>query len=131
MTIKQVLTPVTEVQWLAATDTACDALDHMEAYDLTAAPILDWRGRYVGTLTAADLRRHLASGRDRAVALATPVARIERRARYEAVTLDASVDSLVAQAAARCFVPVVDDTGKLVGIVGRERILDGRMPSAA
>ena len=102
----------------------------METYELTAAPILDWNGRYLGTVTEADLRRHVAST-DQAAALATPLSTVERRSHNLAVTIDRDVESLVEQASGHRFIPVVDDSGRLLGIVDRRRILDLRLPSAA
>lgn len=130
MKITQLLTPITDVHWISVTDTVRDAFDHMETYELTAAPILDWNGRYLGTVTEADLRRHVAST-DQAAALATPLSTVERRSHNLAVTIDRDVESLVEQASGHRFIPVVDDSGRLLGIVDRRRILDARLPSAA
>jgi CBS domain-containing protein len=130
MKIMQLLTPMAEVHWILVTDTVRDALDHMETYDLSAAPILDRDGRYLGTVTMADLQRHMA-GADRTAALATPLSAVERRSRNPAASVDRAVDSLVEQALGHRFIPVVDDGGRLLGIVDRRRILDGQLPLAA
>src|SRR6185295_219730 len=88
MTILQLLTPIADASWLSATDTVRDALDHLETYELSAAPLVDRTGRYAGTVTQADLRRHVAGAADRAAALATPLSAIERRARNPAVGIE-------------------------------------------
>jgi CBS-domain-containing membrane protein len=131
MKITQLLTPKTAVQWLSVADTVRDAFDHFETYELGAAPILDWSGRYVGTVTEADLRRHMSNATDRVVAAATPLARVERRSHNPAVTIDTNMDVLVAQATMHPFVPVVDDAGRFLGSIDRRRVLDTRLPSAA
>ncbi|HUJ60670.1 MAG TPA: CBS domain-containing protein [Kofleriaceae bacterium] len=131
MTILQLLTPIARVQWLSVSDTVRDAFDQLETYELTAAPLLDWAGRYVGTVTEADLRRHVAGTTDRAVAFATPLAEIARRAHNPAVTVDRALASIAEQAAAHSFLPVVDATGRLVGIIERGTIAPRRLPSAA
>jgi len=120
MKILQLLTPVTEVRWLAATDTVRDAFDHMETYDLTAAPVLAWNGRYLGTVTEADLRRHVTGVADRSAAFETRVSEIERRSHVPVIALDADADRISAPAAA--FVAVVDELDRLVGIVERDRL---------
>jgi CBS domain-containing protein len=130
MTILQLLTPISEVSWLSVTDTVRDAFDHLETYELSAAPLVDWNGRYVGTITEADLRRHVASMPDRSAALATPLSAIQRRARNPAVTADRGLEAITDQAAAHGFVPVVDGTERLIGIIERRRLFD-RLPSAA
>jgi CBS domain-containing protein len=103
------ITPVRDVQWLSVTDTVQDAFDHMETFEVTAVPLLDWAGRYVGTLTFADLRRHVDTIGGRG--LASPLGEVPRRAHYPAVSIDDDVERV------ERFVPVIDDTGKLVGIV--------------
>jgi CBS-domain-containing membrane protein len=131
MNIAQLLTPKSAVAWLSITDTVRDAFDHFETYELGAAPLLHWNGRYVGTVTEADLRRHIANMVDRSVAAATPLAKVERRSRNAAVTVDCSMARLVEQATAHPFVPVVDDAARFLGIVDRRRIFETRLPSAA
>jgi CBS-domain-containing membrane protein len=131
MKITQFLTPITKVQWLSATDTVGDAFDHMETYEVTAAPVLDWDGRYLGTVTEADLRRHVERWVDRARALHTPLADVERRSTNPAVAVESDVSSMIAEASAHPFVPVVDASGKLVGIVDPRRIVDAPLPRAA
>ena len=131
MTILQLLTPIARVHWLSVADTVRDAFDQLETYELSAAPLLDWAGRYVGTVTEADLRRHVAATADRAAAFATPLSDIARRAHNPAVTADRALASIETQAAAHSFVPVIDATGRLVGIIDRGRITNRRLPSAA
>lgn len=131
MTMLQLLTPIADVSWLSVTDTVRDAFDHLETYELSAAPLVDWSGRYAGTVTQADLRRHVAAAADRAAALATPLSAIERRAHNPAVGIDRDPASLADEAAAHGFVPVADATGRLVGIIDRRRLLDRHLPSAA
>jgi len=131
MMMLQLLTPITDVPWLSAADTVRDALDHLETYELSAAPLLDHAGRYAGTVTQADLRRHVAGAADRTAALATPLSAIERRARNPAIPIDRDPASLADEAAAHGFVPVVDASGRLAGVIDRRRLLDLHLPSAA
>ena len=131
MKIIQLLTPKIAVQWLSVADTVRDAFDHLETYGLGASPMLDWNGRYIGTVTEADLRRHVVNAIDRDLALATPIAQIERRSSNAAVAMDCEVDSVIEQALLHPFVPVIDDVGRFLGLVDRKRLLDTRLPSAA
>ena len=127
--IIQLLTPKTAVPWLSVADTVRDAFDHLETYELGASPMLDRTGRYVGTVTDADLRRYVANTIDHDAALATPLGQIERRSRNAAVTVDREVDSVVDLASLHRFVPVIDNAGRLLGIVDRRRILETRLPA--
>ena len=131
MTIQKLLTPIAQVQWLSVADTVRDGFDQLETYELSAAPLLDWAGRYVGTVTEADLRRHVAATPDRIAAFAAPLSEIDRRAHNPAVTVDCALAFIEAQAAMHSFVPVVDATGRLLGIIQRGRIAPRRLPSAA
>jgi CBS-domain-containing membrane protein len=117
MTIMKLLTPISEVHWLATTDTVRDAFDHLETHDLRAAPMLDAEHRYRGTVTQSDLRRLVSKARDREAALDTPLAALELRSHNEAVTPERDAAAISAQAAAHPFVPVVDRRGVLLGIV--------------
>jgi CBS-domain-containing membrane protein len=119
MTIMQLLIPISEVHWLSASDTVRDAFDHMETHDLRAAPMLDEDGRYLGTVTEADLRRSISKARDRSAAYQTPLAELELRSHNSPVTPESNVDSIAQQAAAHPFVPVVDKRGHLLGVIDR------------
>lgn len=131
MTLIKMLTPLANVAWLPISDTVRDAYDHLESHDLLAAPLLDWAGRYVGTVTEADLRRHVTGKSDRALAFATPLGQLERRAHNPAVTLDHGLGTLAMRACGCGFVPIVDRTNKLIGIIDRRKLTDLRFPTAA
>jgi CBS domain-containing protein len=117
MKIMQLLTPLADVQWLSVTDTVRDAFDHLETYEVTAAPLLDWSGRYIGTVTEADLRRHVAG----MGSLATALVDVERRSSNVAVAVDDDVTAIAGHLSMQRFIPVVDGSGKLVGVVDRRR----------
>ena len=121
MKIIQLLTPMTRVHCLVVTDTVRDAFDHMETYGVSATPIVDWAGRYTGTVTEADLRRTP----DRTTALAD----VRKGSHVSPVTVDA--DAAILAGIAAPFVPVVDDAGRLIGIVERRHLPDSRLPQAA
>src|SRR5262245_60448246 len=117
MTIMQLLTPISEVHWLSATDTVRDAFDHMETHDLRAAPMLDTDGRYLGTVTEADLRRRVSKARDRNAAYQTPLSELELRSHNAPITPEHKVATIAEQAAGHPFVPVVDKSGRLLGVI--------------
>ena len=127
----QLLTPVRDVAWLSSTDTVRDAFDHMEAYNVTAAPLLDWSRHYLGTVTEADLRRHVAGTPDRMRALGAPLASIDRRAHTEPVTADREIGATIGSRARSRSCPSSTTSGRLLGVVDRGRILDAEAPTAA
>jgi CBS domain-containing protein len=124
MTLMNLVTPIARVAWLSTTDTVRDAFDHLETHELSAAPLLDWTGKYVGTITEADLRRHVASAIDRVFAMATPLRALERRAKNPPVMMDRGVSAIATRAVGHGFIPVIDGTGRLVGVIDRRKIVD-------
>jgi CBS-domain-containing membrane protein len=122
MNMKSMLTPIGGVTYLRATDTVRDAYDRLESHDLPAAPLVDANGTYLGTVTEADLRHHLAGRRDRAMAFETPLSQLERHAKNPPVTPDQSLGTLAMRACSQGFVPVVDGAGKLLGVIDRRKV---------
>lgn len=129
--MKSMLTPVGGVTCVSVGDTVRDAYDRLESHDVTAAPLLDAEGHYVGTITEADLRHHLAGRRDRSMACEERLACVERRGHNPAITLDYTFGALSQRAASHGFVPVVDGAGKLVGVINRRKLSHVRFPHAA
>jgi CBS domain-containing protein len=125
--MKSMLTPVAGVTCVSVGDTVRDAYDRLESHDVTAAPLLDAQGHYVGTITEADLRRHLAGRRDRSMACEERLACVERHGHNPAVTTDYTLGALSMRAAGHGFVPVVDDAGKLVGVIDRRKLAHLRL----
>jgi CBS domain-containing protein len=115
------LLPRSQVACLRVTDTVREAFDRLETRELYAAPVIDASGRYIGMITEADLRRHVVSQRDRIVAFSTPVGKIARSL-VNAPVIERElgmIDEHGARANLHAFIPVVDDIGRLVGIVER------------
>jgi len=131
MHMKAMLTPLAGVACLSIGDSVRDAYDQLESHDLAAAPLLDWSGHYVGTITEADLRRHVAARPDRALAFGTPLGQVQRRANNPAVTLEHGLGTLAMRACSQGFVPVVDTENRLIGIIDRRRLTDLHLPTAA
>lgn len=122
MSLLDLLTPATEVPSLSLTDTVRDAFDRLERFRRAAAPILDRSGRYVATITEADLRRHVTAARNRIHAFAAVLSQVQRGAHNAAVTIDRGVASIIEQATRWGFVPVVDATRRLLGIIDRRQL---------
>jgi CBS domain-containing protein len=130
MSLEKLITPLARVATLVTTDSVRDALGELASHHAAAAPLVDGDGRYAGTLTAADLQRHVASGHRRA-AMRTPLRDVAQRAHNPALAVDESLAVLAARACGHGFVPVVDGDGKLLGIIERRRLPDLHFPSAA
>jgi len=123
MSLLHLLTPIAEVPSLSMTDTVREAFARLERARRVAAPIVDRNGRYVATITEADLRRHVTKTADRINAFAAVLSQVQRGAQNAAVTIDRGVASIIEQATRYGFVPVVDATRRLLGIIDRRRLL--------
>ena len=125
MNVAFFLTPLAEVEWVPAKATMAEALRRMARHRYAAVPVLDDDGRYVGTLTAADLLWKMA-GDDIAAHDAEGVALsdVERRTDFRPVDVTTAIEALIAAATDQNFVPVVDSRGVLMGIVRRKSILE-------
>jgi CBS domain-containing protein len=141
MNITRFLTPKSDVAHLSDRTTVETALDAFEKHGYTAVPVVTDDGRYVGTLSAADLLWHLRRvGRRRSAARVpegqpgpppagalrgdrTRLGKLERRSSNPSVPIGASVESLFDRLLYQSFVPVIDDRGVFVGIVKRSTVL--------
>lgn len=56
---------------------------------------------------------------------------VERRSHDAPVAIDGELGAVIAQAASHPFVPVIDASGKFVGIIDRSRLVEGELPRAA
>ncbi len=101
------------------------ALERMEYHRYTAVPIIDDKGKYVGTLTEGDLLWKMKN---------TPaltfvnteniyLSEIKRHIQNRPVYINAHMEDLIARATEQNFVPVVDDNGVFIGIVRRRELI--------
>ena len=119
------MTPKALCAHLHADDTLRQALERMEKAHYTALPILDAKGRYVGTLTEGDLlwaikgmcHMDLRETEDHRIM------EITHRKDNLAVRVNTSMQDLIERAAHQNFVPVVDDKGDFIGIITRRSIM--------
>jgi CBS domain-containing protein len=107
-------------------------------HDITAVPVVDAVGRPIGMVSEADLLRKQSGQADPMGRLLTPQLGSEERVKVEATTAEGLMTSPVVGArpdwtvveAARVMqdrgikrLPVVDDIGRLIGIVSRSDLL--------
>ncbi|MFF1272129.1 CBS domain-containing protein [Streptomyces marokkonensis] len=115
-----------------------DITEHLAEHGITAVPVVDSQGRPVGVVSEADLLRKQESQADPGGHLAAAHLLPSERAKAHALTAEELMTSPAvtarpqwsvveaARAMARHHVkrlPVVDDTGRLVGIVSRTDLL--------
>lgn len=127
MNILFFLKPKSELDLVYEEDSLGAALERIEKHQFSTIPIINEKsGRYMGTLSEGDLLRDLKK-RDTTAMKADwnrPVMKVKRKRDYRAVRVDANIEELFNYAKEQNFVPVIDDTGVLIGIVTRKAILE-------
>ena len=97
----------------------------MEAHRYSCIPIINDRGKYVGTLTEGDILWGLRnrSSLNMKAAEDVPITSFKRRMDYAPVRVDSDMENLMEKAMRQNFVPVVDDQKNFIGIVTRRDIM--------
>ena len=98
--------------------------EKMEHRKYSTIPILDSRGKYIGTLAEGDLLWYFHSnrlyGRNYELLNLTDV---PRRFDYEPVNVNSNMEDLLSKIIQQNFVPVVDDCDKFIGIITRRDVI--------
>ncbi len=123
MNVALLLTPISLVDTIAAKAFVADAFVDFTAHGYTAVPLVDHKGRYVGTLTEGDLLRLLQADPDAKLGKLR-VDEVPLRVENKAVDVLATLPEVLERANEQNFVPVVDSRGVLMGIVTRRTVLD-------
>ncbi len=127
MNILFFLKPKAELDLVYEDDTIGMAMERIEHHQFSSIPMINEKtGRYLGTLSEGDLLRtfrqkegpSLRSCENRSVMT------VQRKRDYRSVRADSDMEELFRYVTEQNFVPVVDDTGVLIGIVLRSTILD-------
>lgn len=126
MNIAFFLTPKQEVICENINSTMRQALERMEFHSYTAVPIIDDKGKYVGTLTEGDLLWKLKNSPTISFENANKVkiSEIPLRIINKPVSINADIENIISLAINQNFVPVVDDKGIFIGIIKRSDIIE-------
>ena len=100
-------------------------MERMEYHRYTAIPLVDEKGRYVGTLTEGDILWKLKN--DPNITLKDTekvlIRDIPRNVRNKPVSINSDIENLILVAKSQNFVPVVDDSNIFIGIIKRSDII--------
>lgn len=126
MNIAFFLTPKSDVVYETLNSTMRQVIERMEYHKYTAVPIIDEKGRYVGTLTEGDLLWKLKNNPELSIkdTSSIRVCDIPRKVINKPVYIDADMESLISLAINQNFVPVIDDNGIFIGIIKRSDIIN-------
>ena len=97
MNILFFLTPKKDVAYLESNDTLRGALEKIEYHRYTAVPLLDSKGRYIGTVTEGDILRKIKEDFDLTLKNAEeiPITSVNRRWRVDPVNINCEMDDLL------------------------------------
>lgn len=125
MNILFFLIPKHEVAYLEEDFTLRQALEKMEYHRYSAIPIINHNGEYVATITEGDILWYCKSKKDFDLLSSedTPLMDVSRHADYSPVTATSNIEDLISKAMNQNFIPVVDDSGKFIGIITRRDII--------
>ena len=126
MNILRFLTPKSAVCYLYNDFTLRQAVEKMFFHRHHAVPVIDRKGRYVGTVSDGDFLRILyeEESADFRTLEHRHLKEIVSRDANPAVRQGASISDLLGRVKQNAFVPVEDDRGSFIGIVTRRDIIN-------
>ncbi|MFL0196685.1 CBS domain-containing protein [Clostridium sp. WILCCON 0269] len=126
MNIAFFLTPKEDVVCETPNSPVRQALERMEKHRYTAIPLIDDRGKYVGTLTEGDLLWKLKNTPDFNFKNTSKILlkEIPRHMNNKPVRINSDMEDLVSLAVNQNFVPVIDDNDVFIGIIKRSDIIN-------
>ena len=121
MNILFFLTPKVDVAYIYDTFSLRQVLEKMEYHKYSCIPVINEKGKSVGTITEGDLLWGLKKRGDLNLkgAEEVPITSFKRRADYTPVRVDSDMEDLLDKAMRQNFVPVIDDQKNFIGIVTR------------
>lgn len=122
MNISFFLKPKAEVSYLSADCSVRQALDNIMQSGFTAIPVVDPKGRYIGTITEGDFLRLVLSHTSEQLDHMT-VGEVPRRIRHQSVGIDARMENMIDLVSAQNFVPITDGRGMFCGIITRRDVI--------
>jgi len=125
MNILFFLTPKEEVAHIMESDNLRQVLETMERHGFTALPMLNKKGKYIGTITEGDLLWYLKEqGFPTSEELEDiSITVVPRHRDNKAVNVHEKMESLLEKVTNQNFVPVVDDDKIFIGLVTRKDVL--------
>ncbi len=119
------LIPKKDVEYIFDTFTIRQALEKMEFYHYTMIPVISKDGKYVSSLSDADLLWYI-KGRslDLAKAEKQNIMSVKPFREIKSITISKNMDDIKELIINQNFVPVVDDTNCFIGIVTRRAFIN-------
>ena len=119
------LKPKASVCYLVESWTLRQALEKMRHHGYTALPVINEKGRYVGTVSEGDFLWNLLEDDSSDIHLQQKkrLKELIRPAFNQAVPVSTEITGLIERIMAQNFVPVVDDQNVFMGIITRQDVI--------
>lgn len=127
MNILYCLTPKSEVDFIYDDASLNKAIQIFEKNNFFILPLINKKGRFIGTISAADILGCIKENFDLSIKASAefPVRSVKRIKEYKAVNGGTtSMEEIVDVALDQNFVPVVDDDYNFIGIITRKTIMN-------
>lgn len=126
--ILRFMIPKSLVEYINSDSSVRQALEKMHFHKYTAIPVLDSKGKYIGTLSNDDIIDCIMRDGvfNKFEAEEIPVEKILKASSVKPLMHNASIEDLIDSVKEHNFVPIVDDRGCFIGIILRREIL-GRL----
>ena len=127
MNILFCLTPKSEVDFIYDDASLNKAIQIFERNNFFILPLINKKGRYIGTISASDILGCIKENFDLSVKASAdfPVRNVKRIKEYKAVNGGTtSMEEIVVVAMDQNFIPVVDDDSNFIGIITRKSIMN-------
>lgn len=126
MNILRWLTPKSEVDFVHDDASLNKTLRTMQNRNFAAVPIINKNGKYVGTISSGDILGCIKENFDLSIKASAdfPVRNVKRTKDNKAVSVNATMDEVIALALTENFIPVLDDDENFIGIITRREIIN-------
>ena len=126
MNVPFLLSPKINTAYLESHMTVRQGIEKFKAHGYSAVPVLDGNGHYFGTVSEGDFLRFIlsAGGVDLREMENKRICDIIRGDFNPPVSIDASLDEILAHLMDTNFAPVVDGRDCFVGIVTRKSVIE-------
>ena len=127
MNILYFLTPKSEVDFVYDDSSLFKAIQIFDKHFFTVLPVINKKGRYLGTITSTDILGCIKENFDMSVKSSAdfPVKNIKRLREYKAVNGGTTtMEEIVEVALDQNFIPVIDDDNNFIGIITRKSIMN-------
>ena len=127
MNILFCLTPKSEVDFIYDDASLNKAIQIFERNSFFILPLINKKGRFIGTISAADILGCIKENFDLSIKASAefPVRNVKRIKEYKAVNGGTtSMEEIVDVALDQNFIPVVDDDYNFIGIITRKSIMN-------